>query len=68
MVKLAYKTEDGKVFETSKEAVKHEASLNFVAWYESKPLFGGDTRVDDLDLLEWLNEHREIVKLIVEGD
>jgi len=55
-----FQTTDGRLFESVKDAEKHQASLNFFTWYEDNKCYGNTDgcRVEAVDMLEWLKENR----------
>lgn len=62
-----YETSDRKVFDTEKEAERHEHGIALCEWYNSNILYGNvaGSRVDYLDFIDWLdNNVHEVEELI----
>jgi len=59
-----YQSEDGKIFSTELEAVRHDRIKEFEEWYNNNTLLGNyaGCRVDFLDLLEWLDENMSEIR------
>jgi hypothetical protein len=52
----AYKTSDGKIFESQPDAREHELDIDFAVWYNKDPI-GKD--VDVTQVRDWLDDNRE---------
>lgn len=63
----AFKTSDGEVFMTEKEALFHEKLCEMREWYEDHMLYGGvlGCRIEWDDLVDWLQDNRDEVKTIL---
>lgn len=61
---VAYRTDDGELFNTAAEASAHVAHLQFLRWYsKGNQIHGAVTGdlVDGRDLVEWLADNRSAV-------
>jgi hypothetical protein len=61
---VAYRTNDGQLFNSAQEANAHAASISFLNWYRhGNEIHGAQTGdpVDGRDLAEWLTDNRTAV-------
>lgn len=61
---LAWRTNDGQLFNSTQEANAHAASISFLNWYRhGNEIHGAQTGdpVDGRDLAQWLTENRTAV-------
>ena len=60
---LAWKTEDGQLFNSTQEANAHAAKLNFVHWYSSynglREIHGAV--IDGHEVADWLTDNRAAI-------
>lgn len=59
----AYRTNDGELFATAKEANAHAAKLNFVDWYRrgNELVKEGDVYLNGHHVADWLTDNRTAV-------
>jgi hypothetical protein len=57
----AYVANDGTLFRSLEQARRHEAVTYFKKEYDYNGLYGGDTRVYDEDLIQWLEDNKNLV-------
>ena len=61
---LAWRTNDGQLFNGVQEANAHAASISFLNWYRhGNAIHGAETgdRVDERDMAQWLQETRAAI-------
>ena len=61
---VAYRTNDGQLFNSAQEANAHAAYLSFLHWYcHDNAIHGAETgdRVDERDMAQWLQENRAAI-------
>jgi hypothetical protein len=58
-----YETEDGRVFDTAREASQYESLLALESWYEDNKLYGSSDgcRIDWENFRDWFLEHQVVL-------
>lgn len=65
LIKLisVYQTSDGQLFEVYRDAEKHQAELDFDAWYYNNSCLGNyaGSSVECNFMKDWLRENRKVI-------
>ena len=56
---IRFEANDGSVFLTSEEAIRHDELLAIIAWYNDNKLYGTYGSIEWGDVWDWLTRHRE---------
>ena len=56
---IRFEANDGSVFLTSEEAIRHDELLAIIAWYNDNKLYGTYGSTEWENVWDWLTRHRE---------
>lgn len=56
---IRFEADDGSIFLTSEEALRHDKLLAVIAWYRDNKLYGTYGSIDWEDMYEWCTKHKE---------
>ena len=68
----AFKTDDGQIFETKHDALRHEKRVEFITWYQKDPLTVDASSYNDYivvtedEMTEWLKKRNAYIAQYVE--
>lgn len=66
---LAYKTNDGLIFENEVEANKHEVEKYVIEYFDNNPIYGTNEgcRIDGQEIVEYIQEHSVFITKYLAG-
>lgn len=65
---IKFESEDGRLYDTLKEAKKADKNYWTEKWYENYKLYGNWNAVEWKDLKEWLIDHKQVILELLEDE